>query len=130
MKYPLKGFYIVLSVIFLGLGVLGALLPMLPTTPFVLASSYFAVKGSDRLHRWIVGTKFYKNNLESFATSRTMSKESKIRILGLASAMMTWAFFAMKSPIMRGVLVVLVIIKYYVFICVIKTEPKKVEAYD
>ena len=130
MRNPVKGLYIVLSFIFLGLGVLGAMLPVLPTTPFLLLSSGFAVKGSDRVNKWIIGTKFYKRNIESFAKSKTMSSNTKRKILIFATVLLAAAFYTMSSPIMRIVIVVLLLIKYYVFLFVIKTDNSEEDDHD
>lgn len=38
----------------LGLGLIGIVLPVLPTVPFILAATYAAARGSERLHSWLV----------------------------------------------------------------------------
>ncbi|HET9031985.1 MAG TPA: YbaN family protein [Dokdonella sp.] len=43
-----------LAYISLGLGIIGIVLPVLPTVPFILLAAYAASRGSQRLHDWLV----------------------------------------------------------------------------
>ncbi|MEM1378353.1 MAG: YbaN family protein [Pseudomonadota bacterium] len=43
----------------LGLGALGAVLPLLPTTPFVILAAFAFSKSSPRLERWLLSSRTF-----------------------------------------------------------------------
>ena len=119
----MKYIWLVAGCLFLGLGVLGVALPILPTTPFVLAALFCFAKGSDRMHRWLLSTKLYQKHVKKFNETRTMTLKSKIVILGFASSMLIAGFYFSKNIYARIIIILLICIKYYVFIFKIKTAP-------
>lgn len=69
-----KILFIVLGCIGLGLGAVGAVVPLLPAFPFLLLAAYSFARSSERLHSWFINTKLYKNNLESYVKGKGMTK--------------------------------------------------------
>ena len=119
----MKYIWIIAGFLFLGLGLLGVALPILPTTPFVIVSVFCFAKGSDRMHRWLLSTKLYQKHVKKFNETRTMTLKSKIVILGFASSMLIAGFYFSKNIYARIIIILLICIKYYVFIFKIKTAP-------
>jgi uncharacterized membrane protein YbaN (DUF454 family) len=73
LNFKLKNtIYIILGFTFVGIGALGVILPVLPTTPFLLLASFFFTRGSERFNAWFVSTKLYKNHLADFIRNRSM----------------------------------------------------------
>lgn len=113
--------FIALGFICIGIGALGVALPILPTTPFLLVASLCFAKGSKRFHDWFKSTKLYKNHLESFEKSRSMTMKTKLYILIPVTVLLLIAFFMMHNLPGRIVIAVLIIVKYYYFLFRIKT---------
>jgi len=118
----MKIFYIVLGFICIGLGGLGIVLPILPTTPFLLAAVYCFMQGSPRLHQWFIQTKLYKKHLQSFHESRALTAKTKATILAFASTLLLIGFY-FSPPIAKVIIVLLMVIKYWFFLFWIKTAP-------
>lgn len=113
--------FIVLGFIFLGVGAIGIVVPILPTTPFLLLASFFFAKGSKRFHDWFLSTKLYKKYLENFVKSRAMTLKGKLTILIPVSCMLIITFILVDNIYARIVLVILFISKYVYFFTQIRT---------
>ena len=127
MKRIKKFFYVTIGLIAFVLGAIGVVLPVLPTTPFLLLASVCFVKGSDRFNNWFVNTKIYKKHLETFVKERSMTLKQKITILAFADTMIAIPFIIVDNLMMRITLILVVLFKLYYFIFRIKTiDPNEV----
>lgn len=91
----------------LALGAVGAVLPLLPTFPFLLLAAVGFARSSQRLHTWFVGTRLYRDNLESYVAGKGMTRGAKLRIMGTVTLLMIVAFVMMHAvPVGRVVLAV------------------------
>lgn len=90
-----KIFWIILGCISVGLGAVGAVVPMLPAFPFLMLATVSFAKSSKKLHTWFINTKLYKDNLEDYVAGRGMTKKTKIRIMTTVTVLMSFGFFMM-----------------------------------
>jgi uncharacterized membrane protein YbaN (DUF454 family) len=110
--------------LFLVLGIVGIVLPVLPTTPFLLLASFCFLKSSKRLHTWIMTNKHFGPRIKRITESGLTIRE-KISIYVFVFAMLTPVFILSGSLHLRIFLVVLMIVKGIVFLR-IKTAPRPV----
>lgn len=117
-----KALYIGIGCLGLGLGAVGAVVPLLPAFPFLMLAAFCFGKSSERLHIWFIGTRLYKNNLESFIKGEGMTLRSKLRIMLIVTATMAFGFVMMsRIPVGRILLSIVWVLHIVYFIFGIKT---------
>ena len=109
-----KIIYITLGCIGLGLGAVGAVLPLLPAFPFLLLAAVCFAKSSQKLHNWFLSTKLYQNNLAPFVKGQGMTWKTKIRIMITVTILMTIGFFVM-NQIVVGQIVLSCVWLFHIF---------------
>lgn len=75
----------------LGLGLLGVVLPVLPTVPFILLSAYAAARGSRKLHAWLVGHARFGPMIGDWQRHGAVSRRAKrlaVAMMALAAVIM------------------------------------------
>lgn len=118
----MKIIYFIIACIMTLLGMVGVILPILPTTPFLLVAAYCFAKSSKRFHNWFTHTSLYENHLESFVDERSMTRKTKARLLIFASSMLLIAMYFMNNLYFRLFLFSLMVFKYYYFLFRIKND--------
>ncbi|MDO4462848.1 MAG: YbaN family protein, partial [Bacteroidia bacterium] len=68
-------FFGILSLV---LGVIGMFLPVLPTTPFLLLSSYLFMKSSNRLYNWLMNHRILGPYIQDFMLHKTIPLHTKV----------------------------------------------------
>ena len=90
-----KMLYIFLGCIGVGLGAVGAVLPMMPAFPFLMLAAFCFARSSEKLNNWFVGTKLYKDNLADYVAGRGMTMKTKVRIMITVTLLMSIGFVMM-----------------------------------
>lgn len=110
-----KILYITVGCLGLGIGAVGAVLPMLPAFPFLLLAAFCFGKSSEKLHNWFIGTKLYKDNLESYVQGKGMTKKTKVRVMVTVTLLMSVGFVMMRQVAVGRIVLVCVWLFHIVF---------------
>lgn len=113
--------YVAIGLIAFVLGAIGVILPVLPTTPFLLLTSFCFIRGSEKIDTWFKGTKIYKKHLESFIKEKAMTMKQKMTILIFAILFMMIPLIIVKSIHVKIFIALVILVKVYYFIFKIKT---------
>ena len=74
----LRSLYLVLGLAFSALGIAGAFLPLVPTTPFLILASWFFARSSPRLERWLVDHPTFGPMLRAWRDEGAIPRRAKI----------------------------------------------------
>lgn len=88
--------YLVLAWVALALGLVGIVLPGLPTTPFVLLAAWAAARGSARLHRWMRAHRVFGKMIRDWEQQRAVSRRAKWSATAMMAA--SAAIFFLTAP--------------------------------
>ncbi len=76
-KSLIKYVLIIIGSISLTLGIVGVVIPILPTTPFLLLASFCYVRSSNRLYNWLINHKVFGAYIYNYMTYKAVKRSTK-----------------------------------------------------
>jgi uncharacterized membrane protein YbaN (DUF454 family) len=80
----------VLGFLFIGIALLGVVLPLLPTTPFVLLAAACFARSSEKWHRWMLANDTFGPMIRSWEKNRCIS--CRVKLIAIASMVIVGGF--------------------------------------
>ncbi len=100
-----KGLFVLAGTVSLGFGCIGIVLPVLPTTPFLLLSAACYYKGSERLHNWMLNNRWFGDYIRNYKEGKGIPLKTKVFTLTLL-----WIVISYSTVFMLNILVVQMIL--------------------
>ena len=83
--------FLVLGWLFVGLGVVGLFLPLLPTTPFLLLASSCFLRSSPRWQRWLMNSRWFGPMLREWDEHKAVRRPVKVLAVVVVSLVLVAA---------------------------------------
>lgn len=93
--------WLIAGLLALGLGIIGVVLPILPTTPFMLVATFCFAKSSKRLHDWLVNHRTFGATVRDWHAHGAISKTAKISaVLTMAAVLILGLLLGLKTNLL------------------------------
>ena len=113
-----------LGLLFLALGAAGLLLPILPTTPFILLAAWFFANSSEEWHRRLLDSELFGPMIQNWEANHCISLRTKVvALVAMLVAGSASIVFAIDNPALKIATAVLMTIGT-VTLMLIKTCPR------
>ena len=77
LPWPLRWLLQAFALLSLAMGIVGVIVPGLPTTVFILMAAWAAARSSPRLYRWLWRHRLFGPLLQNWAQGRKVSRRAK-----------------------------------------------------
>lgn len=104
------------------LAVLGLFLPLLPATPFLLLASACFMRGSQRMHRWLLHNRLFGPTLRSYEAGYGIPRRAKAIAIAMLWASLSFSIWHTQPTPVRLMLVTIGV-AVTVYLLRMKTAP-------
>ena len=121
MKSIVKAILIFVGTLSIGLGIIGIIIPLLPTTPLLLLGAACYVKGSEKLYQLLLRNKWLGGYIEDFRTKKGISLKNKIISLSMLWLSIGSSLYFVITMLWHSILLVIIALAVSIYILSFKT---------
>lgn len=124
MKNLKKKIYIFVGILSVGLGIIGAFLPVMPTVPFLLVALFCFERSSKKYHNMILNNKYFGKILRDYYEGKGLTTSIKIKTILFLTCGIAFSFYKVQHLHLRIMLAV-IWLGVTIHIVLLKTKPKE-----
>ena len=119
-----KWMLITAGIIFVGLGILGIFLPILPTTPFLLLASACFARSSKKFYDWLLKNKLFGDYIKNYREGRGVPLKVKVFTISLLWITILYSIYYVIDDFLLKVILFIIATGVTIHIITIKTSKK------
>ena len=112
----MRSIYMLAGLLMTVLGIVGAVLPLLPTTPFLLVAVWCFSRSSPRLEQWLLNHRTLGPPLRNWQREGAISARAKIVAIGLIATSYVFFYYRTQPSLPLAAVVGLVLLGSVLFI--------------
>ncbi len=112
----MKPVWFVLAWVSFGLGTIGAFIPILPTTPFMLLSAFLFSKSSPRFHAWLLSLPFAGPAIREWNQHRVVRKRAKFLCTTMISVSLGLIWWRAPVPVVLKIILTIILVSVCAFV--------------
>jgi len=116
---------IISGTIFLGFGIIGIFLPVLPTTPFLLLAAACYARGSKRFYDWLMNNKWFGTYIKNYREGKGVPLKFKVFTISLLWITILTSIYFVINNFFIEVILIIIAIGVTIHILTIKTYKQK-----
>ena len=107
---------------FLVIGAVGIVIPILPTTPFIIVSAFCFSKSSKRFERWISQNRYFGSYIENYKTKKGVPRDVKLQSIVFLWIMLIISGLIFSNSVYIPIILVVVGVAVTLHIALLKTR--------
>ena len=117
---------ILAGTIFLVLAVIGVILPLVPTTPFLLLAAACYARGSKKFYNWLINNKWLGEYIKNYQEGRGIPLNIKIITITVLWITITFSAILIVTNYLLQIILIIIAIGVTLHILTLKTMEKRV----
>jgi uncharacterized membrane protein YbaN (DUF454 family) len=93
----------------LAIGIVGIVVPLLPTTPFLLLAAGCYLRSSQRFYNWLMGNRFFGNYIRNYIEGRGIPVKVKLFIIILLWVTIGISIWLVAKPLVTVILLIVAV---------------------
>lgn len=109
MKFK-KIIFNILGFFFVGLGIVGIFIPLLPTTIFLIIAAYFFAKSSEKYYNWLISNKYFGKFIKDYREGKGVPLKAKTISITILWLTILYSIFFVATVIWLKILLICIAI--------------------